>query len=166
MSGQECMMLVTHSPEETRSWGLAFGQALEPGQLVALHGDLGAGKTTLAQGIVAGLGSRDPVTSPTFTLVNEYHGRADLRIFHVDGYRLGENAANEAEASGIAELLDDAEAVVIVEWPERLVGLLPADCLAIFLSPVDSDSNARRIECRGCGLSASRTLAALSRRPG
>ena len=154
MCHEVTLTLITHSPDETRVWGVELGRRLEPGQVVALYGDLGAGKTTLTQAIVIGLGSSDLATSPTFTLVNEYRGRAGLRIFHIDAYRLGENAAHEAEASGIAELLDDATAVIIIEWPERLVGLLPDDCLVIHLHATDSDANTRRIECRGRALAS------------
>ncbi len=164
MCHQETLTLITHSPEETHAWGVALGRALRPGQLVALYGDLGAGKTTLTRGVVIGLGSNDPVTSPTFTLVNEYQGAAGLRIFHIDAYRLGENAAHEAEASGIGDLLYDGEAVVIVEWPERLADLLPDDYLAVHLSPLASDDNARCIECQCRGPAGAHTLAALAAR--
>lgn len=166
MCAQESLTLTTHSPEGTRAWGVDLGRALEPGQLVALHGELGAGKTTLTQGIAIGLGSNDRVTSPTFTLVNEYHGRSGLRILHMDGYRLGDNAAREAEASGIDELFDDTDAVVIVEWPERIANFLPPDHLAIYLYQPDDlyqpDENARSIVCKATGAASARSLRALT----
>ncbi len=110
----------THSEEETRQWGRALGAewAAAPRQsrLVLLRGDLGSGKTTLTKGIVAGMGegAEDDVTSPTFTLVQEY-GKAG-RVFHVDLYRI-ENPA-EIGSLGLDEVLEQ-EATVLVEWGEK-----------------------------------------------
>ena len=111
---------ITHSEEETRQWGRALGArwAAAPRQsrLVLLRGDLGSGKTTLTKGIVAGMGegAEDDVTSPTFTLVQEY-GKAG-RVFHVDLYRI-ENPS-EIGSLGLDEVLEQ-EATVLVEWGEK-----------------------------------------------
>lgn len=107
--------------------------------VVALHGDLGAGKTTLTQGIAAGLGIEAQVTSPTFTLINEYATtnktpENEIRLVHIDSYRLGDAAAAEQEALalGLDDLWADA-AIVVIEWAERLLSLLPEDHLRITL---------------------------------
>ena len=120
--------LVTSSPEETRSIGRALGAAAVPGTVLALRGELGAGKTQLAKGVAEGLGVRTTVNSPTFVLMNEHVGR--LRLYHVDAYRLGD--PEEALAAG---LLDDREidGVSVIEWADRLDGWLPVDRLDIAL---------------------------------
>jgi tRNA threonylcarbamoyladenosine biosynthesis protein TsaE len=112
---------VTHSPEETVELGRRLAAQLTPPVLVVLLGDLGAGKTTLAKGLVAGLGaaSEEEVTSPTFTLIHEYGSckPGSAKVYHVDLYRI-ENA-RELETLDLDDLLAD-RAVVIVEWGEKL----------------------------------------------
>lgn len=113
---------VSHSPAETRDFGRQLGADLRPGQLLCLQGDLGAGKTTLTQGIAAGWGSRDPVSSPTFVMVNRYRAADGTPLYHMDAYRLASLA--EAAELGLDEML--AEGALIIEWPERIAALLPA----------------------------------------
>jgi len=110
----------SRSPAATRAVGARLGAAAAPGDVIALVGPLGAGKTELARGIARGLDVEDPVASPTFVLVAEHGGRVPL--FHVDCYRLG--GAEDALAAGI---LDDraAEGVTVIEWAERLGAMLP-----------------------------------------
>lgn len=112
---------VTCSPEETIELGRRLAGDLTPPVLVLLLGELGAGKTTLAKGIVAGLGaaSEEDVTSPTFTLIHEYRsGRGNApRVYHVDLYRI--DTAREFETIGLEDLLAE-RAVVLVEWGEKL----------------------------------------------
>jgi tRNA threonylcarbamoyladenosine biosynthesis protein TsaE len=107
-------------PEATSRLGRALARVAEPGDLVCLWGDLGAGKTHLAKAFGAGLGVTDTITSPSFVLMAEYAGR--LPLFHLDPYRLAD--ASDALAGG---LLDDrqAEGVTLIEWPERLGDALP-----------------------------------------
>jgi tRNA threonylcarbamoyladenosine biosynthesis protein TsaE len=121
--------LVTASPEETRAVGRVLGEAALPGTVLALRGELGAGKTQLAKGVADGLGVTSVVNSPTFVLMNEHTGR--LRLYHVDAYRLGD--PEEALAAG---LLDDREidGVTVIEWAERLDGWLPVERLDIALT--------------------------------
>jgi tRNA threonylcarbamoyladenosine biosynthesis protein TsaE len=121
--------LVTADPDETRAVGCALGAAAEAGTVLALRGELGAGKTQMAKGVAEGLGVRTTVNSPTFVLMNEHVGR--LRLYHVDAYRLGD--PEEAIAAG---LLDDREidGVSVIEWADRLDGWLPVDRLDISLS--------------------------------
>ena len=116
-----CRSVSTHSPEETIAFGYELARELEPPVLVLLIGDLGAGKTTLAKGLVGGLGAapEEEVTSPSFTLVHEYGSARDntLRVYHVDLYRV--ETARELETLGFDDLLAE-RAVVIVEWGEKL----------------------------------------------
>ena len=110
--------LVTHSPAETEALGAGWGCAAQRGLVIALSGDLGAGKTQLVKGLARGLGVTTRVHSPTFTLVNEYDG-GRLPLFHLDLYRL-ETAAQIHEA-GLDEYLQP-EGVAVIEWAERWFG--------------------------------------------
>jgi tRNA threonylcarbamoyladenosine biosynthesis protein TsaE len=106
--------LHSYSPEETRQLGVRLGQLLEPGDVVLLHGNLGAGKTAFAQGIGEGLGVRETINSPTFTLLKEYVGRVPL--YHFDLYRIED--ADEIYSLGFEDYFA-AEGVSVVEWAER-----------------------------------------------
>jgi tRNA threonylcarbamoyladenosine biosynthesis protein TsaE len=120
----------THSPDETFDLGKRFGAQLTGGEIILLDGPLGAGKTVFVKGLAAAL-NVDPeeVTSPSFTLVNIYPARFPL--FHIDLYRLDEGL-NAANAVDLEELLSDANAVVVIEWGERLGKYpLPPDALRI-----------------------------------
>lgn len=127
--------LITHSEAETEALGATLGRLLQAGDVLALVGDLGAGKTCLARGVARGLGVNESVTSPTFILVAEYSTAAGFPLHHADCYRL-EQAAAEAQAIGLDELLLD-EGVAVVEWAERIESLLPADHLRIVLTVLD-----------------------------
>ena len=107
---------ISHSPAETEALGEQFGRAVERGQVIALSGDLGAGKTQFVRGLARGLGISGRVHSPTFTLVNEYGG-GRLKLFHLDLYRL--ETAEQILAAGIEEYLKP-EGVSVIEWAERL----------------------------------------------
>ena len=109
--------ILTHSSEETIAQGREIGARLKAPVLILLSGDLGAGKTTLTKGIAAGLGAarEDDVTSPTFTLVHKYEG--STRVYHVDLYRIED--LHDLETLGLEDIFSE-QAVVIVEWPERL----------------------------------------------
>lgn len=118
------------SPGRTRSLGAALAAHLQPGDVVLLSGDLGAGKTVLVQGIAAGLGVGEVPTSPTFTLVHEHQG-ADLRLLHADAWRLA--SPGEAVDLALAEEVDDGRTVLVVEWGELAAAALPGDHLRIAL---------------------------------
>lgn len=124
--------------DRTRTIGRSLGSAAEPGTVLALVGELGAGKTQLAKGVADGLGVRSVVNSPTFVLMNEHAGR--LRLFHIDAYRLG-----DPEEAVTAGLLDDrqAEGIVVIEWADRLDGLLPEERLEITLRTPPDGPDAR-----------------------
>jgi tRNA threonylcarbamoyladenosine biosynthesis protein TsaE len=115
-------MYISHSPEETAALGETWGRAAESGLVIALSGDLGAGKTQLAKGIARGLGVTDRVHSPTFALVNEYRG-GRLPLFHVDLYRL--ETTGQIIAAGLEEYFHPA-GVSVIEWAERWFGDTPA----------------------------------------
>ncbi|QSR84130.1 tRNA (adenosine(37)-N6)-threonylcarbamoyltransferase complex ATPase subunit type 1 TsaE [Methylacidimicrobium sp. B4] len=113
--------IISASPEETERFGRRLGEGASPRSVFALYGELGAGKSTLARGLAHGIGAREPVTSPTFTLVQEYRsGR--LPLVHVDLYRL--EGPQEAEALHLEEFWNEP-AVVVIEWPEKMEELLP-----------------------------------------
>src|SRR5579862_214312 len=107
---------ISHSPAETRSLGESWGRAVERGRVIALCGDLGAGKTELVKGIAYGLGATTRVHSPTFTLVNEYVG-GRLALFHLDLYRL--ETPGQIIAAGLEEFLQP-DGVTVVEWAEKI----------------------------------------------
>ena len=135
---------------DTQNLGRALGEVLHRGDLVALQGDLGAGKTALTQGVAAGLGIREPVTSPTFILVAEYALPGGGLLRHMDCYRMHPNQAGaEAEDLGWWEWLADADSVLVVEWSERLGSLLPADRLDIRLETVSGRERMIRMEAGG-----------------
>jgi len=119
------LTLVSESDRETEGIGQRLAGRLRPGMVVALQGDLGAGKTVLSRGIARGLGIEEPVTSPTFTVVQEYTCPGGLLLYHLDMYRIDNETA--ALAFGIEEFLYAPDAVTVVEWPERIAGLLGED---------------------------------------
>ncbi|MGE5590389.1 MAG: tRNA (adenosine(37)-N6)-threonylcarbamoyltransferase complex ATPase subunit type 1 TsaE [Bacillota bacterium] len=138
---------ISHSPEETRTLGRRLGALLDSGDVVVLAGNLGAGKTCLAQGICQGLGVDEPVSSPTFTLINEYRGR--LKVYHLDAYRLSGPA--DAADLGLEEILG-GDGVALVEWAERIADYLPQDRLQVELQPdAELGPDVRRLWISGSG---------------
>lgn len=117
----------TQSKDATQAFGARLAATLAPATLVTLTGELGAGKTTLVQGILAGLGANAPYPSPTFVLMNQYElstatATGIRRVYHADAYRVG---ASDFEKLGFAEWCADPCGVVLLEWPERLAEILP-----------------------------------------
>lgn len=146
----------TRSPEDTLALGERLGRAARPGDVLALIGDLGAGKTVLTKGIAVGLDiDRDDVTSPTFVLMKQHHGR--LTLFHFDAYRLG--SADEILDIGAQEAFD-ARGVSVVEWADRVTDALPPDRVDIHLEV--AGETARRITLAARGPAACALLAALA----
>jgi tRNA threonylcarbamoyladenosine biosynthesis protein TsaE len=112
------MQFISHSPADTESLGERWGREAQRGWVIALSGDLGAGKTQLVRGIARGLGVTSRVHSPTFTLVNEYGG-GRLKLYHLDLYRL--ETPEQIHGAGIGEFLQP-DGVAVIEWAERLFG--------------------------------------------
>lgn len=132
-------MTKTASEEETLALGRRLAAELRRPSVVLLIGNLGAGKTTLAKGIVEGLGvaPADEVSSPTYTLIHEY----GAGVFHIDLYRL--ETAREAGAIGLDEIFDRDDAIVLIEWGERFPELMPPDRVEIRLEVVGDDREIR-----------------------
>lgn len=164
---------MTHSPEETIALGHHLGARLRPPVLILLGGELGAGKTTLAKGIIAGLGAarEEDVTSPTFTLVHVFRNRCT--VYHVDLYRVG--SWQELESIGLEDLFEQP-GVVLVEWPERFTLRVDWPVLSVRLEHAGegarririegSDEAAQRIEWSSCDLlGAARPQAAVEAEP-
>lgn len=141
------MQYITHSPEETRALGRRLAQVLQGGAVVAFTGDLGAGKTAFVSGMAEGLGIEERVTSPTFTIVNEYEG-GRLPLFHFDMYRLG--SADELFHIGWEDYLA-RDGVCAVEWSENVAEALDGDTIRVDISRGEDD-NTRVITMEGVEL--------------
>jgi len=124
------------SEDATRTLGLEIADALEPGDVVALIGDLGTGKTALTKYIAEGLGIKEEISSPTFTIIKEYKsGR--LPLYHFDVYRLG--SGEELLDTGAEELID-GDGACVIEWADTVADVLPADSLVVSLGYGDSEN--------------------------
>ena len=162
------IQLVTHGPEETIALGRRIGQAIQANLFIALSGDLGAGKTTFTSGLAAGLGIPVPVTSPTFTLVNDYmtgHRSQARRLVHMDVYRLEGSSAIELDGIGFGDLMDELEApadfgllVLVMEWADRLGPRLPEDRLDVSSVTDEDDPDVRVFTLRAWGETATDLL--------
>jgi len=128
----------TSSTDETRALAEELGGTLSDRAVVALYGDLGAGKTCFVQGLAEALGVREPVTSPTFSLVNEYRGVTPF--FHVDLYRIA--SPEEAIDFGLEETMD-GRGITAIEWAERAEGILPRRTIRVKISQGDTEDERR-----------------------
>jgi tRNA threonylcarbamoyladenosine biosynthesis protein TsaE len=135
----------SRSPEQTRRVGMRLGGLLKSGDVICLQGELGAGKTTLVQGLAQGWGSLDPVSSPTFIIVNIYRRPEDGQLFHMDAYRL--DSAPEAAEVDVDDML--ARGSLIVEWPERIREVLPDDRMWISFEYVAEENRQMLIQAIG-----------------
>ena len=139
------MDVFSRSPEQTRRIGMRLGGALRTGDVICLQGDLGAGKTTFVQGIAHGWGSLDSVSSPTFIIVNVYRRGDEARLLHMDAYRL--DSTPEAEELDLDSML--SQGPLLIEWPERMRGLIPPEHLWIFLEPIAQEEREMRFRASG-----------------
>jgi tRNA threonylcarbamoyladenosine biosynthesis protein TsaE len=139
----DCPVVISRGPAETRRLGARLGRLLEPGDVLLLQGELGSGKTMLAQGIGQGLAVREPVKSSSFVLLNEYHGR--LTLYHADLYRL-EDPAEVAELA-LEEIA--APGALAVEWPERAWQELPPEHLLVRIEEEGSSGRRLTLEPHG-----------------
>ncbi len=135
----------SRSPEQTRRIGMRLGSLLTAGDVICLQGNLGAGKTTFVQGLAQGWGTIDSVSSPTFVIVNQYRRANGGLIFHLDAYRL--ESVPEAEELDFDVML--ADGALIIEWPEKLDGLIPADRLWINLDYMAEEHRQMRFNAHG-----------------
>ena len=148
----------SRSPEDTRAFARALAEVVEPGDVILLAGTLGAGKTEFTKGLAEGLGVKDTVVSPTFTLTREYHGR--LPLLHVDVYRL--DRGEEFLDLGLDHDLDADDAVTVIEWGDVAEALVPNDHLVVRLTLVPDEPTARLIELDPRGDSWTRRLRVLA----
>ncbi len=129
---------ISHSPEETFSLGQELGQSLRGGEILALYGDLGAGKTALVQGIAAGLDIKAMVNSPTFTIMKLYPVKKGQikRLCHIDAYRLSQG--KELLDIGAGDYLGAADTVTALEWAEKIETLAESECVRIYLKALSA----------------------------
>lgn len=139
------MDFITNSPEETEKIGAAVGKIIPAGTVLAYRGDLGAGKTAFTRGLARGLGFTEAVTSPTYTIVNEYLG-GRLPLFHFDMYRL--SSADDLFDIGWEDYLDRG-GVCAVEWSENVAEALPEDTVWVDIRRLEGEDNGRCITITG-----------------
>lgn len=142
--------LISHSRAQTQSLGRSLARLCRGGEVIGLEGDLGTGKTCFVQGVARGLGVQGPVTSPTFTLIQEYPVAQGpvRRLYHVDLYRL-EDPLQEVLGIGLDEILGAPGTVTAIEWAERIASFLPDDRVWVQLAFLDHTKRVIRI--RGYG---------------
>ena len=139
------MDFFSRSPEQTRRVGSRLGSVLKVGDVICLQGELGAGKTTFVQGIAQGWDSLDSVSSPTFILVNMYRRSDQSQLFHMDAYRL--ESTTEAEELDLDSML--AQGALLIEWPERMNGLIPNERLWVNLEHIDEEEREMKFKATG-----------------
>ncbi len=144
MSKQD-LNLISQSADQTRQLGKTLGALLNAGDVICLQGDLGAGKTTLVQGLAQGWGSLDPVSSPTFIIVNVYRRADETELYHLDTYRL--ESAPEAAMLDLDDMLDAGP--LVIEWAERIESILPAERLWLKLEHIDEEKRGIQINAVG-----------------
>ena len=132
----------TDSIESTHELGRKIGENVSENMVILLDGDLGAGKTTLTQGIAKGLGIRRNVTSPTFTILKVYRGR--MPLYHIDAYRL----EGVTQDLGFEELLED-EGLTVIEWSQFIPGIIPDEYLSVAIHLMDEDRRELVFEAHG-----------------
>ncbi len=135
----------SRSPEQTRRIGSRLGELLDSGDIICLQGELGAGKTTLAQGLAQGWGALDTASSPTFILVNVYRRSDDQTLSHLDAYRI--ESIKEAQELDLDAML--TQGPVLIEWPERFGKLIPAERLWIHLVHISEEQRKMRVQAQG-----------------
>ncbi len=140
-------MTISKSVEDTEKLAKLIASKMKGGEVILLNGDLGCGKTVFARGFINSFGVKEAITSPTFTIVNKYTSSKG-NIYHFDMYRLEDE--EEALAAGLDELIDEAGAIKLIEWPEKTAGILPNDVIEINITKIDD--NSRSFDIKGIDL--------------
>ena len=137
---------ITTSFKETQKIGEEFAKKLKGGEVLALYGDLGSGKTTFMQGLAKGLGIERNIISPTFIIMRTYHLKGEVlkNLYHLDLYRI-ENESQAVEL-GLEELMEDSENIVAIEWPEKIENLMPSNKITIYFTYLNDDKREIRID--------------------
>ncbi len=147
MSETATLHITSQSVDDTVALGRKLGEQLAAGDIVCLSGNLGAGKTAFTRGIGTSWGSREPITSPTFTLIHEHRRAQDAQIlYHIDCYRL--HSAEEAWGIGLEDLLH-SDGISVLEWPENIAGALPAERLWIDITFLDDTQRELAVHANG-----------------
>lgn len=120
-------VFISESAEQTRSFAEQYARSLSPGDIVLVEGEMGAGKTVFAQGVAAGLGIEDDITSPTYAYMNDYYGK----LYHYDCYRLSSGA--QAEALGLTDYFY-ADGICLIEWSQNIADVLPVGCKKVCIN--------------------------------
>ena len=142
---ENSLEVFSRSPDQTRRLGMRLGAFLEPGDVVCLQGELGAGKTTFVQGLAQGWGSLDPVSSPTFVLINTYRKPDSGKLVHMDAYRM--DSVAEAQELDLDDMI--LQGPLVIEWPERIRPILPEKNLWIVLTYQDEEVRSMVISPNG-----------------
>ena len=137
------MEFISRSAEETMQFANDFASNLKGGEVISLSGDLGAGKTVFSKGVAKGLGVKETVVSPTFTIMCQYlSGR--LNLYHFDMYRL--SSGLEAEEFGFSEYIQNPNSVSLIEWSENVQSILPKNMIKITIEKIDENSRKIKVE--------------------
>ena len=143
MDSEKCINYTSMCENDTEKIGADVAGKCSPGTVVILDGDLGAGKTVFSRGFARGLGCDDTLSSPTYTIVQEYQLPGGARLYHMDLYRIADSAA--ALGFGVDEFIDDPKAYKLIEWPERIGSLLPEKCLTVEITHQGDEERTLRI---------------------
>jgi tRNA threonylcarbamoyladenosine biosynthesis protein TsaE len=142
MNTVQIWQTVSTGSDETQDLAMAMGRKLRGGEVIELVSDIGGGKTTFVRGLAKGIGSHNKVHSPSFTLANEYKGRK-LKLFHLDLYRLNTTGVLKDE---ISEFMVEPNSVIVIEWPQLVDDVLPAERLTINIRPISETDREIRFE--------------------
>ena len=134
---------ISRSEADTENFGAEIARQCPRGSVILLDGDLGAGKTVFSRGFARGLGCEDTLSSPTYTIVQEYQLPSGARLYHMDLYRIADAAS--ALGFGVDEFIDDPKAYKLIEWPERIESLLPEKCLTVEITHEGDEERSLRI---------------------
>lgn len=129
--------VLTRNEAETEAFAAALAACIAPGSVISLTGDLGAGKTVFTRGFARALGIKEAVSSPTYTIIQEYKTPEGRDFFHLDLYRISDEYS--ALGFGVDEYLDDPEAYALVEWPERIAGIMPENAVKVNIRHLGGD---------------------------